>query len=133
MEETYADPAELADPGPFFLRILPDTADETLILEKASELDSQVLASHVKIDRQWTSFMVKKIAGAPQDRLILFRPQQARNILKCIRVYQPGTNDLLWDLYNAEGIFIGKVPKDCAFDAMLVDLKFITAISKEQN
>lgn len=41
-------------------------------------------------------------------------------------MYKAGTSTKLWDVFDTDGIFIGKVPKDCHFEAMLVDVKMVT-------
>lgn len=75
--------------------------------------------------------MIKMIQSHPKDRLVVFRPQLSRDLLGCIRVYKPGTTTKLWDVFDTNGTFIGIVPKDCAFEAMLVDLKLLTLKNPE--
>lgn len=71
------------------------------------------------------------VQSYPRDRLVVFRPQRSRELLGCIRVYKAGTTTKLWDVFDTNGIFIGKVPKDCAFEAMLVDVKLLTLKNPE--
>lgn len=71
------------------------------------------------------------VQSFPADRLIVFRPQQSSKLLGCIRVYKAGTTTKLWDVFDTDGIFIGKVPKDCAFEAMLVQVKMLTLTNHE--
>ncbi|KAL2367880.1 hypothetical protein BDBG_07304 [Blastomyces gilchristii SLH14081] len=110
----------------FYLNISLDTEEDDEILEKAKELDNELQESQVEIDSQWTPYMVKMIQGHPTDRLIVFRPQTSNKVLGCIRVYKAGTTTKIWDVYDTNGTFIGKVPKNCAFEAMLVEVKLIT-------
>lgn len=90
------------------------------------QLDARFQESQVEVERQWTSYTVKLMPGYPADRLIVFRPQQSRKLLGCIRVYKAGTTTKIWDVYDTDGTFIGIVPKDCTFEAMVVDIKLIT-------
>lgn len=89
------------------------------------QLDGQLQVSLFEVDQTWTSYTLKMIPGHPTNRLIVFRPHLSRDLLGCIRVYQAGTTAKLWDVYDSRDTFIGKVPKDCAFEAMVVDVKFI--------
>lgn len=63
------------------------------------------------------------IEGHPTDYLMVFRPQPTQKLLGCIRVYRDG--DKLWDKDNEGGTWIGKIPKDCPVEAMLVQAKTI--------
>ncbi|OKL55259.1 hypothetical protein UA08_09478 [Talaromyces atroroseus] len=116
----------------FYSKISLSTEEDDEIFKKARELDAQFQESQIEVDSQWTSYTVKLIPGHPADRLIVFRPQQSRKLLGCIRVYEAGTTTKIWDVYDTDGTFIGKVPKDCAFEAMMVDTKSIT-LKETQN
>lgn len=109
-----------------YSRISLKTEEDEEILKKAEELDARFQESQVEVERQWTSYTVKLMPGYPADRLIVFRPQQSRKLLGCIRVYKAGTTTKIWDVYDTDGTFIGIVPKDCTFEAMVVDIKLIT-------
>lgn len=87
------------------------------------QIDSQLQESRFEIDNQWTSYTTSWIEGHPSDRLIVFRPQSTRAFLGCIRVYKD--KNKLWDVFNEEGAFIGRIPKECPFEAMLVEIKLI--------
>lgn len=60
------------------------------------------------------------------DRLIIFRPLRDKRLLGCIRVYRAGSTAKLWDEFDTDGTFIGKIPKGCPFEAMSVEIKLIT-------
>lgn len=87
------------------------------------QIDSHFQESQIEIDTQWKPYTTAWIESLPKDCLIAFRPLSTRTHLGCIRVYQ-GDNKL-WDNYNESGTFVGKIPRDCAFEAMLVEIKFI--------
>ncbi|EKV04609.1 hypothetical protein PDIG_88360 [Penicillium digitatum PHI26] len=108
-----------------YSRIQLDTDGDEEILGKAKELDGQLQVSLFEVDQTWTSYTLKMIPGHLTNRLIVFRPHLSRDLLGCIRVYQAGTTAKLWDVYDSRDTFIGKVPKDCAIEAMVVDVKFI--------
>jgi hypothetical protein len=97
------------------------------------QLDAEFQDPNVQIDDQWTPYDAKLIDGRPTDRLIVFRPQKLRSHLGCIRVYEAGTNTKLWDVFQAKGSYIGKIPKNCSFEAMLVEVKLITARLHDQK
>ncbi|CEL06323.1 hypothetical protein ASPCAL07429 [Aspergillus calidoustus] len=113
-----------------YRRISLDTEGYEEILEKAKELDARFHGSNVEIDHRWTTHNAKLIEGHPTDRLIVFRPQKSSKLLGCIRVYEAettvGKTTKLWDVFEVEGTYIGKIPKDCPFEAMLVEVKLIT-------
>lgn len=90
------------------------------------QLEPELQESEVKIDDVWTPHTARLIKGHPAKRLIVFRPWDSQKLLGCIRVYKSGTTVKLWDVYDREGTFIGKIPKNCPFEAMLVEVKFIT-------
>lgn len=79
----------------------------------------------MEVDKNWTLYTLKMVPGHPTDRLIVFRPHPSRDLLGCIRVYRAGTTVKLWDVYDSRDTFIGIVPKDCPFEAMVVEVKFI--------
>ncbi|KAL3468749.1 hypothetical protein BJX99DRAFT_105258 [Aspergillus californicus] len=110
--------------------ISSDTEGYEEILEKAKELDAKFHDSNVEIDNHWTAHNAKLIEGHPTDRLIVFRPQKSSKFLGCIRVYEAGTTvgttTKLWDVFEVEGTYIGKIPRECPFEAMLVEVKLIT-------
>ncbi|KAJ5142471.1 uncharacterized protein N7515_001258 [Penicillium bovifimosum] len=109
----------------YYSRIQLDTDGDEEILGKAKELDGELQVSLFEVDQTWTSYTLKMIPGHPTNRFIVFRPLLSRDLLGCIRVYEAGTTAQLWDVYDSRDTFIGKIPKDCAFEAMVVDVKFI--------
>ncbi|PYH75348.1 hypothetical protein BO82DRAFT_360095 [Aspergillus uvarum CBS 121591] len=115
----------------FYSKISVDVERNDEILEKAKELDAQFQEPGVEIDSHWTPYTIKVVQGIPVDRLVVFRPHESNKLLGCIRVYRAGTTTKLWDVFETDGIFIGKVPKDCAFEAMLVQVKMLTLRNHE--
>lgn len=94
------------------------------------QIFSEIRETQVEIDKQWTSYTAIMIEGHSTDYFIAFRPLSTRNFLGCIRVYRDSYK--LWDKHNAGGTWIGKIPKGCPFEAMLVEVKRIK-LKDDQN
>jgi hypothetical protein len=73
----------------------------------------------------WTKYDGKIVPCHTKDRLVVFRPPKDTKKFGCIRVRDKDQKKL-WDVVQDAGLYVGLVPADCAFEAMLVDAKIIT-------
>jgi hypothetical protein len=81
----------------------------------------------VDVDEDWKYYYTDIIPGHTSERLVVFRPHPPATKLGCVRVLKAeNMKEMIWDRYNCEGIYIGRVPAGCPFEAMVVEIKLIT-------
>jgi hypothetical protein len=81
----------------------------------------------VDVDEDWKYYHTDIVPGHTSERLVVFRAQPPFKRLGCIRVLKDqNLEEMIWDRYNCEGIYIGLVPAGCSFEAMVVEIKLIT-------
>jgi len=121
------------------LRLLLDMTEKTFtsVNSESAEEKSKVLSiardefgadfneSEVDLESEWTSYTVRLFDKTTVSRLILFRPLSSSKTLGCIRVIS-NQNSVKWEVVQKGGIFLGLVPPECTFEAMLVEVKLIT-------
>ncbi|KAH7113099.1 hypothetical protein EDB81DRAFT_893819 [Dactylonectria macrodidyma] len=71
----------------------------------------------------------------PTDRIIVFRPLKGKPQFGCIRVLRGETanqDDIrkdkkgpVWEEKRGGGTFVGLIPAECRFEAMVIEIKFI--------
>jgi hypothetical protein len=62
-----------------------------------------------------------------KDRIIVFRAREPSKQFGCIRVREKeNLTQTVWDLVGKEGIYIGVIPAECPFEAMLVEVMLMT-------
>ncbi|PYH80611.1 hypothetical protein BO82DRAFT_355324 [Aspergillus uvarum CBS 121591] len=68
------------------------------------------------------------VEGYRNKRVVIFRPAPFDKWLGCIRA-RNGSNfkEIIWDAVNLENIYMGLLPANCPFEAMLVEIKLVTA------
>ena len=81
----------------------------------------------VDVDEDWKYYYTDIVSGHTSERLVVFRAQPPSTRLGCVRVLKDqDMKEMIWDRYNCEGIYIGRVPAGCPFEAMVVEIKLIT-------
>lgn len=67
------------------------------------------------------------VPKSPKKRLVVFRPKLPSRILGCVRVRDAqDQKKKVWDVHNCGGIYMGLVPEECPFEAMVVEIRLIT-------
>jgi len=82
--------------------------------------------SKVEVDERWDYHDTDIVPSHTSQRLVIFRARPPSQFFGCIRVRDEQTDKMLWDVFGKTGIYMGHVPAGCYFEAMMVDLKFIT-------
>jgi len=79
------------------------------------------------IDENWTPYLAGMISGHHTQRLVVFKAGAGSKFIGCLRVLEAqDIKNMIWDKVRCEGIWMGLVPENCPFEAMLVDIKLIT-------
>ena len=81
--------------------------------------------SQVLIDDEWIPYMVRLFPANTTERIIVFKPKPPVKVLGCIRV-RKDPDKVLWEVHQVGGVYLGFVPVGCSFEAMSVEVKFIT-------
>ncbi|KND88038.1 hypothetical protein TOPH_07336 [Tolypocladium ophioglossoides CBS 100239] len=71
----------------------------------------------------------------PTDRIVVFRPRKGKKMFGCIRVLERETaaqdevtkkkKSPVWEEKRGGGPYVGLIPSECRFEAILVEIKFI--------
>jgi len=83
-------------------------------------------AKNVTIDEDWTYYHARLLDGHPKDRVVVFRARSPSTFFGCVRVYDKQSKTKLWDIDNQKGLYMGRIPAECRFELMIIEVKFIT-------
>ncbi|BCR96716.1 uncharacterized protein AKAW2_30035A [Aspergillus luchuensis] len=109
-----------------YVPISQDVAnDEARLIAEAVKNFGGDFESKVDIEESWTTYTVKLFESSSIQRLIVFRPPSSSRFFNCIRVRNP-QGAVEWEVLRKSDTYMGLVPTDCQFEAMLVELKLFT-------
>jgi hypothetical protein len=77
------------------------------------------------VDEEWTYYYTRMVPSHTTERVVIFRARSPSKNLGCVRVVD-GQEEMIWDVVNSGGTYMGHVPAGCPFEAMLVEIKLIT-------
>ncbi|KAL8674150.1 MAG: hypothetical protein Q9168_001444 [Polycauliona sp. 1 TL-2023] len=83
-------------------------------------------AKNVNIDEDWTYYNARLLEGHSKDRVVVFRARSPATTFGCVRVYDKQGGKKLWDIDNQNGLYMGRIPAECRFELMVIEVKFIT-------
>jgi len=98
--------------------------DEKLKGEALAKFGLEDKLSDASIDSEWTWHHTKLVPSTTEDRIVVFRPKVGRKNFGVVRV-RDKEKVKQWDEMEGRGLWVGRVPAGCFFEAMLVEIKLI--------
>lgn len=105
-----------------------DTANDgkKLMAIAAQEFGDKFNESSAEVD-SWTYYYTDEVPNHSTDRVVVFKAPKSSTRIGCIRVLdKDDIKKVVWDVVGREGVYIGLVPAECPFEAMVVDVRLIT-------
>lgn len=111
-----------------WVKIQEDIMDDKakLLTEARNELGKNFDESQIDVEEGWTPYNIRPFEGHTKERVIIFRPKPPVAFVGCIRVRKEPSKEVLWEVTRKNGVYMGYVPVGYSFEAMSVEVKFLT-------
>jgi len=98
-----------------------------LLAEAVRKYGDKFDESKINLDEDWTYYHARIVPSHTTERLVVLRPKPKSKVFGCVRVLDEQNNEeMIWEVVQKEGAYIGHVPAQCSFEALLVEVKLIT-------